>query len=354
MDNVIILIPSLDPDGELSKYVDGLLNAGIPSNRILVVNDGSTLNVDVFDALRERGITVLSHAVNQGKGRALKTGINYILNTFSEDEIKGVVTADADGQHSVEDTIQVAKHMAMTGNVTFGTRNLRAENVPFKSRWGNRITTNVFKFLYGRRVNDTQTGLRGLPFDFLKECLSMPGERFDFEIVMLMRIVERNRALDEVLIDTIYIDSNRATHFHPVKDAWRIYKVLLSRGMKYVLASIAGFVVDISLFHLISKALLVSPLTASMAILIATVAARIVSCTVNFSLNKNSVFKSEKGFLECGWKYALLAICQLTASWLLVTFLFSRLTFGATLIKLLVDAFLFLISYQIQHRWVFK
>ena len=121
LSNIVILIPSLDPDHMLGKYVSGLIKAGF--GKIVVVNDGSNKEYDhYFEDLKDKGVTTLKHAVNQGKGRALKTGFHYILNTYSPEEVVGVVTADADGQHCVEDTVIVALQLAKDNSFVLGSR----------------------------------------------------------------------------------------------------------------------------------------------------------------------------------------------------------------------------------------
>lgn len=349
-DNIVILIPALNPDERLIAYANELTDAGF--SKIVIVNDGSTKNADIFEKL-SLNCKVLTHVVNMGKGRALKTGINYILNQYSAKEIIGIITADSDGQHCVEDTVEVANQLKHGHQVVIGCRNFTGSEVPFKSKFGNNLTMYLFAFLYGKRISDTQTGLRGLSYDILRECLTYTGERYEYEMHMLIETVTTDKDIVEVPIKTIYYDGNKESHFSVVKDSVRIYRVLLSRGIKYILSSLCGFVVDIVLFTVIVTALL-PILSASKAILISTVGARLASSVTNYIINRNVVFKGGDRIFQSGFRYFLLVIAQLLCSWILVTFLYASIKWNTTVLKVIVDTCLFFVSYKIQHRWIFS
>lgn len=346
----IILIPSLDPDEMLGKYVKGLKEAGF--DKIVIVNDGSKNDNLKFFPEKDEFVEIIKHAVNQGKGRALKTGFHYILNNYSSDEIAGVITADADGQHSVEDTAKVAQELVKKRNFVLGTRNFDEEQVPFKSRNGNKITTNVFHLFFGKRIHDTQTGLRGIPYGFLKKCLTLKGERFEYEINMLIDAVRSELTISEVSIQTIYFDSNRATHFSAVKDSVRIYSVILGEFLKFSISGVLSSVIDVGIFAFLTKVLF-HGLSVNASTFAGTVIARVLSSVFNFSVNRQ-IFCSDGVVGKSLFRYYVLCVCQLVASWLLVVFVFKQIQWDTTLIKVIIDTCLFFISYQIQRRWVFK
>ena len=350
LSKVVVLIPSLDPDEMMVRYVSELREAGF--EKIVLVNDGSGKEFDTFFSQAEDKVQLLKHAVNQGKGRALKTGFHYILNTYSEEQIAGVVTADADGQHSVEDTVKVALQLLQDGSFVLGTRNFNEPQVPFKSRNGNKITTVVYKLLYGKLINDTQTGLRGIPYHYIKDCLKLPGERFEYEIHMLIDAVQKKLPITEVLIRTIYFDSNRATHFSAVKDSIRIYKVIFANFLKFSASGVLSFLIDIGIFAFLTKCVLEN-LEVAIATLIGTVAARALSSFCNYSMNRQ-IFNSEGSVGNSIFRYYALCIAQLLVSWGLVVCVFNQIHWDTTIIKMIVDTILFFISYQIQRQWVFK
>ena len=98
---VPILIPAFEPDEKLLGLLDELNRANL--GPVVVVNDGSKGKEQerIFEGVAERGVVLLTHAVNMGKGRALKTAFNYCLNEY--EDLVGVITADSDGQHTTED-----------------------------------------------------------------------------------------------------------------------------------------------------------------------------------------------------------------------------------------------------------
>lgn len=353
LDKVVVLIPSLDPDIQMVKYVKALRDRGF--EKIVVVDDGSKEETQKF-FYEVRGleeVTILKHSVNQGKGRALKTGFNYIMNTYKKEEILGVITADADGQHSPKDTQKVAMYLMKNNGLVLGTRDFKEKNVPFKSRNGNKITTVVFSLLYGKRIEDTQTGLRGIPYSFLSDCMKFVGERFEYEIVMLIEAVRKKMKIVEIPIETIYIDSNRATHFHAIKDSFRIYRVILRSFFRYTVSGLSSFFVDIGIFAFLTKVVFAS-IDVTKTIVIGSIIARIVSSFWNYILNKSTVFQNRQHMSKSLPKYYVLCLIQLVCSSGLVTLMYQFVKWDTTLIKTLIDLFLFFISFQVQRLWVFK
>ncbi len=217
----IVIIPAYNPDEKLIDLVVKLQNMDM---QIIVVNDGSKTECRyIFEALKDNFVCeICTHEKNMGKGAALKTGIRYAAKNYPES--CGYVTADADGQHAAKDIFRVAdsleKHPA---SFVLGTRDFHDKNIPFKSRWGNRITSFVFLLTSGKKCADTQTGLRGIPSEFLNNCLSIPGNNYEYEMNTLLKIAHDGRQFISVPIETIYLDDNKSSHFNPVKDSVRIY-----------------------------------------------------------------------------------------------------------------------------------
>ena len=128
MKNISIVLPSLNPDEKLNMVVEGLLNVGFTD--IVIVNDGrDDAHLEPFCKAKEhKEVTVLTHEVNRGKGRALKTAFSYILQ--NRKDCAGVVTVDGDNQHTAKDILACAKAMSESGNVVLGCRDFSKENVP--------------------------------------------------------------------------------------------------------------------------------------------------------------------------------------------------------------------------------
>lgn len=353
-DKFVLLIPALNPNEELIHYVKEMLKES-KNCEILVVNDGSNEkhNFIFYEIEKLERCKVLTHKVNLGKGRALKNGINYYINNYSKEEYKSIITVDSDGQHTIKDVLNIAKKISnyMGKILILGSRDFDEKGVPFKSRNGNKITSAVFKLLYGKKINDTQTGLRGLSYDLAKECISLAGERFEYEINMLIYVVNNRIPIMEEKIETIYFNNNSETHFHTVKDSVKIYMTMFKTFFKFIFSSLSSAILDLTLFTVIYNMLS----GIEMRILLSTIISRICSSLYNYLINKSVVFKDDKRKITIV-KYYILCIVQLCISWLCVDKLYT-LVFNTThpfAIKVVIDFIIFLISYQIQKRWVFK
>lgn len=342
--NIAILIPAYQPDEKLTDVVASLLRqCDAP---IIIVNDGShEACLPVFNALATlEHVTVLTHEVNQGKGRALKTAIAHCL---AVGDIDGCVTVDADGQHKPEDVLRMMAALRETpGDLILGSRDFDFSNVPLKSMLGNKITRFITRFIVGQKITDTQTGLRAFAKDAMIKYACVPGERYEFEMNMLLYAKRFGIKIREILIETVYLDHNSSSHFNPLLDSIRIYRQIFAFGF----SSIASAVLDWGLFSigLVVFAKLSEP------ILLATIAARLVSLNFNFVMNRKLVFRSESGWKKQALKYYILAAFQMLTSGYLVKFGAAAFTIPVLAIKICVDLGLFLLSYQIQKALIFK
>lgn len=358
---ISVIIPSLNPDNKLMLVVDGLIKEGF--NDIIIVNDGSdSEHMEPFNeaaALKE--VTVLNHEVNRGKGRALKTAYGYCME--NRPDIAGVITVDGDNQHLPKDIRACCEAMiANEDKVILGCRDFTGDNVPPKSKIGNNITGFVFRAMCRIKISDTQTGLRAIPKKHLPMMLDIKGERFEYETRVLLEMKRQGVEFSEVVIDTVYIDDNATTHFHPFRDSFKIYMVIfrylfgnMFSFLKYMISSILSFLIDNGLFRLM-EFVMGADSDKGVKIIVATAVARVVSSIFNFIVNRKAVFKSDAPMVKTVLKYYALCICQMGASAGLV-YLFSSI-FNAgdwltSLIKIIVDTCLFVLSYQIQRKWVF-
>jgi glycosyltransferase involved in cell wall biosynthesis len=219
-----VLIPARDPEQCLRPIVAGLVDAGFGA--VLVLDDGSSPHYrGLFAALGLMPrVHLLRHSANRGKGRALKTGMIAFLNEYQG--FDRLVTADADGQHTVADIIRVGQAAsAASGQVVLGVSAF-AEDVPLRSRFGNLLTRHVFALATGMKLADTQTGLRCFPTSVLPELVLLKGERYEYEMTVLAYLCRKGNPPIEIPIETVYFDGNKSSHFDPVRDSMRIYSVL--------------------------------------------------------------------------------------------------------------------------------
>ena len=340
----IILIPAYNPDDKLIKLIDDLIDLKIP---IIVVNDGSEKIYDyIFSCIKnEYQVEVISHEKNKGKGSAIKTGIKYIINNHSE--CTGIITADSDGQHLTKDIKKISDSIMKNPNsLILGVRDFNKNNIPLKSRFGNKITSFIFYLLSNRKCNDTQTGLRGISRELFDKCLNIPGERYEYEMNMLMQFARNDINFVYEEINTIYIDGNKASHFNPIRDSIKIYFNIL----KFSLSSLMSSIVDIGIFTVLMYFL---DMNIAYKILIATILARSISGIFNFIINKLWVFSSQDEIVKQGFKYILLFIIVMISSYLGVSIL-SFLPIPIIVIKIMVDGSLFVLSYKIQNGLIFN
>ena len=359
LSKVSVVLPSLDPDEKLTAVIDGLLEYGFTD--IILINDGSKKEkLHYFEdaAAQHPEIHLLHHPVNRGKGAALKTAFAWFLE--NRPDALGVVTVDGDNQHHPEDTRACAEHMLVHNKLVLGVRDFSLPQVPARSRSGNRITSLVFKIFVGMTISDTQTGLRAIPTKDVKTLIGIYGDRFEYETNMLLAMKDNAIAFDEVKIRTVYIEENKSSHFHAVKDSWRIYKLILKHFFRYALSSVASFIIDAGGVFLLTWLLSGIGIHDPALSAVSTVGARAASSLVNFFINKKLVFESRVSTGRAMLRYYALAIPQLAVQWLLDLGLYSLFGIGEgaaglrTLIHILVMCVLFVASYLIQQRWVFS
>lgn len=215
----IALIPAYQPDEKLVRTARSLSKCGFT---VVITDDGSGAEYRRYFAHASKFASVLSYPVNHGKGYALRTGIRYIMKKYQEKYI--IVTVDSDGQHSPEDATAVLRAAEASGNsLVIGSRKFDGK-VPFRSRFGNSMTRMVFHAKTGIRVSDTQTGLRAFSSDIAEYIAGIKGNRYEYEMNMLMQCAADNIKITEVPIKTIYIDDNSSSHFDPVRDSIKIYR----------------------------------------------------------------------------------------------------------------------------------
>ena len=353
--DITVVLPSLNPDEKFLRVVTELADAGFTD--ILIVNDGSDPDRLVWfeKAAAMPGCTVLTHTVNRGKGRALKTAFEYLL--AHRPHSRGAVTIDGDGQHRTKDIIACARTMLEhPDQVILGCRDFNAPQVPPKSRSGNKFTSALFRIGCGIRLSDTQTGLRAIPRDVVEKIVTVYGDRFEYETNMLLAFKDKGIDFDEVKIRTVYIEENKSSHFRVIHDSWRIYKLILAHFFRYTLSSFASAVVDTLCYGLLGNVL---PLTGMALTAAAGIGARIVSSLLNFFLNKKLVFQTNVDTKKAMLRYYMLALPQMAVQVLLtqgVYVLFHiRESAGVlrTVIYAVVMTVLYFVSYMIQQRWVF-
>ena len=332
-----IVIPAFEPDQRLLLLINNI--QANCSYDIVIVNDGSSPSCnEVFREAANLGCTVLDHERNQGKGAALKTAFSYLLNNRQQDDI---VCADCDGQHSYQDILRLADAViAHSDSIVLGCREFVGK-VPARSLLGNKITSVIYSLIASRRISDTQTGLRGFSASMLPWLISLQGNRYEYEMKQLLEAKGAGYEIISLPIETIYENNNETSHFHPVRDSFRIYLPIV----KFMLSSVTCGIIDfIALFILNS-------ITHNL--LFSVVTARIISSLCNYFINRDLVFRSQRN-PKTIISYYSLAVIILGCNYTLLRLFINIAGLPLAVSKLLTEGLLYLFSFLVQHKVIFK
>lgn len=337
----VALVPSYEPDFNLLEVANSLLENGFD---VVVVNDGSGEQFnEAFNQLPKE-VHYLSYETNHGKGYALKHGMKYIRDNYEDCT---VVTLDSDGQHKVIDAMRICDQceIEQSSSLILGSRHFD-KKAPFKSRFGNFMARTSFLISTHHKVYDTQTGLRAFRSDLLPMMIDIKGDRYEYEMNVLLETIRRGINIKEVKIETIYLNNNAGTHYNPFKDTMKIFKEVI----KFSASSLIGFGID----YLAYTSLTLIPNEWPYWLIMCNIIARIISASVNFTINYKLVFKSKSNVFLAILKYACLALFILGCGTLFLWLLVDKAGMNKYLAKIIVEVTMFIISWLIQRLFVFR
>ena len=362
----IAVIPAYEPD---EKLIEVAAEAAASGFEVVVVDDGSAggnqvkegkASADkfrlIFDDVRAFA-HVISYPENRGKGYAMKEAFAYIRDKYRYESKYAVVVIDSDGQHRVGDAVRLVEYAAVhPGTLVLGSRK-QSSSSPLRSRIGNGITRSVFRMFSGTGIYDTQTGMRAFSMELTEKLLEISGDRYEYEMNMLLEFARQGVPMTELPIETIYIDNNSGSHFDPLKDSARIYREIF----KFSASSFIGFLID----YLVFVCIVALFGTSVSAVLFANVFARIISALSNYSINRNFVFRSENpgnngkdakvkdNSRASAVRYAALAAGILSVNSAFLYLLTACNVADPALLKVLVELLMFFISFTVQRKFVF-
>ena len=345
---VTVLIPAYNPDEKLLALLPKLKER---FSRIVLVDDGSVKGREIFPQAEKYVEKILVHERNRGKGAALKTGFAYLGDSTD------VITADSDGQHTPEDIAKVAEGLRNhRDGLVLGVRSLSGK-VPLRSRFGNWWTRWFFFLMTGLMIRDTQTGLRGIPAALLPRVAGIPGDRYEYEMAMLADAKNHPSRPLQIPIETVYIDSNATSHFNPLLDTIRIYRSLF----QFCISSVLSFLIDNGIFAAVMWVLTAKDTPRRDDVLIALVAARFVSSHFNYFYNRFVVFRRERATPHrrhrSYYGYIALVLAVGAASYALTEGCAALLDVrgvAVTVVKIAADIALFVASYLVQKKLIFR
>ena len=225
-------------------------------------------------------------------------------------------------------------------SLVLGTRQF-AGKVPLRSRLGNVVTKYAFWGLAGKRLDDTQSGLRGIPQQLARQLLRLKSSGYEFELDMLVQCGRLGVPIVTCPIETVYLDDNRSSHFHPLRDSLRIYGVLL----RFIAASLVTAAVDYCVF------LLIFPGLAGLGT--AQAAARLASIGVNFALARQAVFRSRSQLAWSLAKFILLVVVMGATSYGMIRGAVYAFGWPVIAAKMASELVLYLANFVIQRDFIF-
>ena len=212
-----MVVPAFEAEASIGAVVRGLVAAlGPEAGPVLVVDDGSRDGTAL--AAEHAGATVIRHPRNLGKGAALRTGFEAALERGAD----AVVSVDADGQHPPEEAARLFRHAAPREALVLGVRDLVRDGAPGPNRFSNGFSNCFLSWFGGRKLGDTQCGLRRYP---VPETLSLGAQStgYAFEAEVLLRAARLGWAIVELPVRVYYPPpAERVSHFDPVRDPARI------------------------------------------------------------------------------------------------------------------------------------
>jgi len=214
-----VLIPAFNAAHTLGRLLDDLQPL-VAVDNIVVVDDGSTDQTSV--TAKHAGAVVLSHAVNKGKGAALRTGFQYILSSTKYDSI---ITMDADLQHDPKDVPKFLTAWQLgKSDLIVGYRKRLGSGMPVHRIFSNAITSALVSARTGVRIRDSQSGFRMIGRDVLSS-IEVQSDGYEAETEFLIKAARKGFRISGVPIATIY--SGAPSHMTHWKTTKRFLQVLL-------------------------------------------------------------------------------------------------------------------------------
>ncbi len=198
MDRIGVLIPAYNAEATLPALL-AQVGKIVHAQDIVVVDDGSS---DATSETASRlGAEVVRHTVNCGKGRALQTGFDYVLQNLPWD---AVVTMDADLQHRPEDLPSFMNvYRLLSPDIVIGYRTRKGTSMPIARRLSNTITSALVSARTGITVKDSQCGYRLIARRVIEEVkIEAPG--YEAETEFLIKAANKGYQMRFVPIQTVY------------------------------------------------------------------------------------------------------------------------------------------------------
>jgi glycosyltransferase involved in cell wall biosynthesis len=218
LDKICALIPAYNAQETIGPVLKKIEPLKIDT---IVINDGSS--DETKRVASENGALLLDHPLNLGKGAALRTGFQYILQRNYE----VVITLDADGQHDPSEIPSLLKiFQSVNPDILIASRASEFGKMTFLRRFWNRLGVKAVARLCHSDITDSQSGFRLIRAEILRE-ISLSSSRFETELEFLIKACKKGFSVLSVPIITQKVDGTGSSHFRPVADTWLVCKVFL-------------------------------------------------------------------------------------------------------------------------------
>ena len=328
----IIVIPSYEPDNRLIELIKTI---DLKQYTVIVVDDGSGEKYHHFYEQLDKHVHLISYNRNRGKGYALKKAFNYIKENIKEEYV--VVTMDSDGQHIISDAKKLLTYAKKNPYTYVLGMRKRDGKTPLRSRIGNSLTMFCYRFVTGKKVYDTQTGLRAFSNKLMDFLLGVSGNRFEYEMKCLLEIPKSDILIHEIEINTIYYEKNKGSHFKVIRDSYLIYKDFFKVSLAFIICLIYDYLMFIFIF-LITRNILYSNIISGMTSLICY-----------GILNWENIVQSERDCTRLFIKYFPLAIIVLFFNTFVLNIFVNNFLINNYVAKIIVNI-IFVSFYYLIHR----
>ncbi len=182
MRKVSIVIPIFNEAATLERLLDRVRQAPICNleREIVLVNDCSTDDTaEILERIVDSTDKVLSHAVNRGKGAALRTGFQNATGDV-------IIIQDADLEYNPNEYEKLLTPIVEgEADVVFGSRFMGSEPHRVLYFWhflGNRFLTLLSNMFTDLNLTDIETCYKVFRADILRQFLhELSSDRFGFE-----------------------------------------------------------------------------------------------------------------------------------------------------------------------------
>jgi glycosyltransferase involved in cell wall biosynthesis len=162
-----------------------------PGDDILVVDDGSRDNTS--EAARQAGARVVRQEPNQGKGRAIKRGLEEAVGDI-------VLFIDGDGQDDPAEIPLLLNEMEKGADLVNGSKfigTLREGAISTPNYFGNKFMSGLINLLFGVKITDSQAGYRCFRLDKIRG-IRLTAKEYEIETEMLIKSIKRGFKIVEV------------------------------------------------------------------------------------------------------------------------------------------------------------